>query len=458
MTVVATRNETHSHQRPHLFRMLKVVTITFFIVIIPLLTLIGTHRQFSEFSPIDEGAHYDYVKRIYSHGIPIMGDVMLMSSLNDISCYGVALDGLVLPPCDSNKVVPEAFPGGGLQYEAQQPPAYYFYAATVSPAFDLFGFGALGALRATGLLLIIGANFALYRASRLLKIPLLLFLPALGVLNFAPVVAYHQSIVSNDAAVLPIASLIAYLVARNVTNRHTSTIWWIIVGLLAGLTKGTLLIACGVAFLFTLIWSFPSNQSLNFSTVWRKTTRHRYIQQVGLLAISAGVSTGIWSVFVTSTTKVPLNTLAPFDVLRGGAVSIQLIMRQALVGFSPLTQSFAPYNGLGPDSMAVINFVVNTSLITACAAGVFVATRTWWRVAGPVILIVQYLGTLALGISIWRTYDMDPGLSSRYGLAATPFIILILCAGIRRYFAQIIFACAASIVALLYAINIFAST
>lgn len=425
---------------------------------IPVLILISTHRQFPEFSPIDEGAHYDYVKRIYSHGIPIMGDVILPTSLNDIACYGVALDGLVLPPCDSDQVIPTNFPGAGLQYEAQQPPGYYLFAATISPIFQWIGLGALGAMRASGLLLFFATNVTIYSAARLLRIREWVLLPMIAVLNFAPVVAYHQSIVSNDVAILPLSSLIFYLVVRTISGKSTPTFVWLLLGIVAGLTKGTLLIACGIAFLFIVLWTLRVDKPIKLSQLRNEFTDNKPVRQLTILTASATITTGIWSVFLTTTTRIPLETLPPFDVLRQGSVSIQLIMREALVGFYPLTQSFAPYNGVSPDSMAVVNFIVNISMIASCAAGIFVATRVWWRVAGPIVLIIQYVGTLALGISIWRTYDMDPGLSSRYGLAAAPLIILILCAGIQRRFAQVVLSCSASAVALVYALNVLAST
>ena len=439
-------------------RVLKFFLALFVVVGIPILIVFSTHKQFPHFSPIDEGAHYDYVKRIYSHGVPIMGDVILTSSLNDFSCYGVDLEGLVFPPCDSDQVTPAAFPGAGLQYEAQQPPAYYLFAASISPIIKWFGLGPLAAVRVSGLLLFFVANLAIYRAARLLKIQDWIVLPVIAGLNFSPVVAYQQSIVSNDVAVLSISSLILYLVARTLSDKKTPTVLWILVGAIAGLTKGTLLVAYGSAFFFTLFWSIRIEGKLKLFEMRKRIIENHAMRQVTMLTITAVLMTGLWGIFVSVTARIPLETFPTFDVLRQGPVSIQLIMRAALVGFYPLTQSFVPYNGMSSDSMALVNFIVNTSIIAACASGVFVATRVWWRVAGPILLVMQYLCALAIGISIWRVYDMDPGLASRHGLAAAPFSVLILCAGVQRRVGQVILSSGAVIVAFLYAINIVAST
>ena len=101
-------------------------------VIAPLVLVASIVQRYTVFSPIDEAAHFDYVQRLPGSGIPVMGDTMLQSSLEIIACRGSDLPGLVLPKCGTNEVKPEAFPGQGLQYEAQQPPLYYLTAAPLA--------------------------------------------------------------------------------------------------------------------------------------------------------------------------------------------------------------------------------------------------------------------------------------------------------------------------------------
>ena len=71
-------------------------------------------------------------------------------------------------------------------------------------------------------------------------------------------------------------------------------------------------------------------------------------------------------------------------------------------------------------------------------AGAFVASRNWWRLAGPLALAAQYFGTVALGIGIWRSYNMTPGLVGRYGLVMLPALILVLAAGVQRTVGRVI--------------------
>lgn len=432
--------------------------LVFLIVIgAPLLVLWGTHSSFPEFSPIDEGAHYDYVDRIYSDGVPIMGELMLPSSLNKIACYGVDLEGLVLPDCDSVEVIPQNFPGGALQYEAQQPPLYYLYVATVAPVLELFGLGSLGSMRLCGAFLLILSNFLILGSARAIRVPMTLIVPVLLVVNFSPVVAYHQTVVSNDAAILPIASLITYLILRSLTGSKDSIYWWIALGLVGGFTKGTVLILCGIALLFSIFWSVAKVKTTTMNTLRNIVLTDSLVQRTFALLLSAFVASGFWAIFVSATTEVPLDTLAPFDGLRGGEVTIQMIMNQALVGLRPLTQSFAPFNGVDGDLISVVNFFVDFSLLAACAAGIFLVSRTWWSVTGPLILIGQYLGTFALGISFFLTYNINPGLSSRYGLSVVPLMILVLCSGIQQKHTRIGLSIASVVVAGIYALNVLAS-
>ena len=66
-----------------------------FCVVLPTAVVGNVIQRHSQFSPIDEGAHFDYVERLYSHGIPVLGDRLLPSTLKEIACRGTALPGIV---------------------------------------------------------------------------------------------------------------------------------------------------------------------------------------------------------------------------------------------------------------------------------------------------------------------------------------------------------------------------
>jgi hypothetical protein len=92
-------------------------------VIVPA-SLVGIHiHENPKLSPIDEGAHLDYVTRIEHGSMPRLGQRLQPSTLRVTACAGFVLK-VKLPACDARKLTPQEFPGGGYQYEAQQPPTY----------------------------------------------------------------------------------------------------------------------------------------------------------------------------------------------------------------------------------------------------------------------------------------------------------------------------------------------
>ena len=108
-------------------------------VVVPA-SLVGIHiHENPKLSPIDEGAHLDYVTRIEQGSMPRLGQRLQPSTLRVTACAGFVLN-VKLPPCDAHKLTPQEFPGGGYQYEAQQPPTYY----AVTVPFRLFFFSVLG--------------------------------------------------------------------------------------------------------------------------------------------------------------------------------------------------------------------------------------------------------------------------------------------------------------------------
>src|SRR5579862_4328573 len=139
-------------------------------VIVPA-SLVGIHiHENPKLSPIDEGAHLDYVTRIEHGGIPRLGQRLQPSTLRVTVCAGFVLK-VKLPPCDAHKLTPQEFPAGGYQYEAQQPPTYY----AVTVPFRLFFVDVVGvsdpdATRLVGILWLVGGLLLLWAAARLLRL------------------------------------------------------------------------------------------------------------------------------------------------------------------------------------------------------------------------------------------------------------------------------------------------
>ena len=80
---------------------------------------------------------------------------------------------------------------------------------------------------------------------------------------------------------------------------------------------------------------------------------------------------------------------------------------------------------------AVLEKLLEYLLIAGGLAGVFVTPRRWFHWLGLVTLPTLYLGGFVLGVSVYVTYNADPSLSGRYGLALAPMLVVALVASIR---------------------------
>ncbi len=150
------------------------------------------------------------------------------------------------------------------------------------------------------------------------------------------------------------------------------------------------------------------------------------------MIIGGLVSGLVWNYISRARATIPGDVFPTFDVLRGQPVGVISIMREALIVFGPLTDSYTPFGAWNGDINQLLSALTRLVLFGAGLAGVFVAGRSWWRMAGPVAIAAQYFGAVALGIGIWRSYNMTPGLAGRYGLVMVPALILVLAAGVQR--------------------------
>lgn len=399
-------------------------------IVVPLAIVGIVAQRYEKFSPIDEAAHFDYLRRSMSFDVPIMGDEMAQETNDIVACTGVDLPGLVLPRCGSKAVKAENFPGGGLSYEAQQPPLYYWTTAPLAWVVEkVAGLGPLGSARAIGGLWLALACVALYLTGMALKVNRGLLLALLLFVVASPVVAYHNSIVSNDAAVLCAASFLVMVAARVHTERKSLIGLCFGVSFAAGMIKTSLVITAGCLAVVLLLGVLAEG-------TWREKSlkqllRVPYVGSALSMGSGALLAAFLWNTFTRLTATMPLETFPVFDVLRGQDVGYQSIAREALVFFGTLTDSYTPFVSWNPNVHQMLAVLGKVFIIGFGTAGLFASGRSWWRVSAPVALVGGYLGTFAVGVGIWRTYDMTPGLVSRYGLPVVPILLLAAAGGIR---------------------------
>jgi len=421
------------------------IVVAFMVCIVAPVSLVALHiHENPMFSPIDESAHFDYVNRIADGGLPRLGQPMLNTTMRAVACRGTALPGAVVPPCSTAVLHPGQFGGGGLSYEAQQPPAYY--AITVPfrwAAVHIFGLSPLSGTRAVGALWLVAGLLLLWIAGRVLRLAPKVIGAAILLVAVAPAVVYESSIVSNTASMVFVGGLIA--VSAALAFRYPGR--WVppvllLVGVFAAATKETgALAAVVVAALFAIL-AFPRRPTgagwLRSAWGWVRI----WLPNGGALAIGAVVTVVAWSVISNRLSLIDPKTLPALGALRGYPVGVALIAREALTLLTPATGSYdafrtttsatVPVSSLLSQHLQTITGVLLGYLfIAGGAAGLFVRPRRWHHWLGLLTLAALFVGGIVLGVGIWLTYDADPGLSGRYGLALLPFLAIALVTAVR---------------------------
>ena len=399
-------------------------------VVIPALLVVSTIDRHPRLSPIDEGAHFDYVERIYSHGIPTFGDRLLRSSLREMACRGTRLDGLLVPACDAKVMKYDLFPGGAYQYEAQQPPLYYAVTAPVAKVAEkVLGVAPLGAMRLVGLLWLVAGLLVLWKTSRVLNVAATPMLATIFAIAAAPNVVYYSSIVSNDAAGIFFGGLAAYLGAMSFTRGKGYVIPAVALGLAAALTKTSCALPVGVVGLILVAVTLHRQSG--------STDNHRNMRFTGLGMMGGSIAgTLLWVVYYRAVATIEPKKLPTFDVLRGGPVNMGNILSQAKSFLAPLADSYNPFAAWNGEVNGLLISLGMFAIVAGLAAGAFSRERTWWSVAGPIVLVCLYVGGVVIGVGIWRAYDINPGVSGRYALPMLPLAALIITGGLQRRFGQ----------------------
>jgi hypothetical protein len=382
---------------------------------------INTHPAFS---PIDEAVHFDYVERVASGELPRQGQLLLPSTLREYACRGLAL-GPELPPCGSQTLEHRQFPQGGFQYEAQQPP--FYYALTVPlrwVAQHVLGVGdEVDATRATNIAWLIAGLLLLWAAGRIMAIDPLALGAGLLLLAAAPTVVYGAGTVSNDATAIPAAGLVALVAALvHRSQGPRAPIALLGAGAVAAGGKATNLLAVVAVSALFAVAAIANHAS---AERWTTTVR-RWSRTGGALLLGGALSAGAWALVHRSLSLIDLRDEPSFSVLRGTPRTLGLVMRRAGEVLDPLTNSFVSPDTLGRNLQVPWHATLPLLLGAGSLTGLFVSPRRWSHYLGLITVPVLYLGGVALGLALVISYDIDPGLSGRYGLSVAPLMVLVL--------------------------------
>ena len=396
-----------------------------FCVVLPTAVVGSVIQRHSQFSPIDEQAHFDYVERLYSHGLPAVGDPLMESTLREIACRGTALPGIVTPSCDSPTFTAKDFPGEGYQYEAQQPPLYYAVTAPVAKVMEkVAGLGPVGSARMMGVFLLIAGLLLSWHVAQLMKIPRLTSLAGIAVMGLSPTVVYYSAIVNNDSAGILCGALVCLVAALAHTKQRSYAKHAVAIGIVCALTKSVFILPAVIIGMAMVAVSLHQAGGISVLTSKNKWKNWRQSPSTKMRTLAS----------------IPLSQLPTFQVLRGTKANLGNVLEEATHLLSPLTGLYHPFQYWNKDVFTFLNTVSLVAIVAGCAAGVFVATRQWWAVLGPLVLLGLFAGGIAMGVGFWSIYHFAPTTEPRYALSMVPVLVLILCAGIQRATAQKVFA------------------
>jgi hypothetical protein len=388
-----------------------------------------------KFSPIDEAAHWDYVKRVAGASVPRIGQRFQPSTLREIACRGTDLNGLVVPKCTARHLSADSFPGNAAQYEAQQPPTYY--AATVPLRWfgrDVLGMADVTATRAAGILWLTVGLLLLWSAARIVELDVPVIGAGILLLATAPVVIYHTAIISNDVPSILGGSLVALLgaLAWKRPGRWTAPVLSIAAFSLVAIKTTELFPVTVVAALFLLrAWAEGPPWDRQKWSANLKPVARRWLRDGGVLFIGGVAAAVIWILVNRSLALIDPKQLGAFAILRTHGVSAALILREALSLLSPTFESFVTPRTLSSNLQVVFADLVRFLLIAGAAAGLFVSPRRWFHWLGLLIIPVLIVGGFLFGLGLRINYAIDPSLSARYALPVAPLLILTLVAAVR---------------------------
>ena len=419
-----------------------------FCVVLPTAVVGSVIQRHSQFSPIDEQAHFDYVERLYSHGLPAVGDALMESTLREMACRGTALPGIVTPSCDSPTFTAKDFPGEGYQYEAQQPPLYYAVTAPVAKVMEkVAGLGPVGSARMMGVFLLIAGLLLSWHVAQLMKIPRLTSLAGIAVMGLSPTVVYYSAIVNNDSAGFLCGALVCLVAALAHTKQRSYAKRAVAIGIVCALTKSVFILPAVIIGMAMVAVSLHQAGGISVLTSknklknwWQSPSTKTYAHTGVAFVASSLICTLVWTMVMRTLASIPLSQLPTFQVLRGTKANLGNVLEEATHLLSPLTGLYHPFQYWNQDVFSFLNTVSLVAIVAGCAAGVFVATRQWWAVLGPLVLLGLFIGGIAMGIGFWTIYHFAPTTEPRYALSMVPVLVLILCAGIQRANAQKVFA------------------
>lgn len=388
-----------------------------------------------KFSPVDESAHYDYVNRVAEGEVPRQGERLTDETLREIACKGNAFAAVTAPPCSTEVLRPDEFPGRGYQYEALHPPTYHALTVPVRWVVqNVFGVSdRLNATRAVGIAWLLAGLLLFWAAGRVMGIEPVRRGAVLLLVVAAPSVIFFHATVSTDVTAITAGGVVA-LAAAVAYQREAGAPWLL-------LAAGAFAAACKVTNMFAVVtisaaFAVAAIVSRSSGEAWTTTAR-RWMRDGGALLVGGVAVAVLWVIVHRSIALVSLTEEPALEGLRGGSQSLGPVLRVATTFLQPLTEEVAvglvSAATLQQDVQQPFYAALGFLLIAGGLAGLFVSPRRWPHVVGLISVPALYLGGVVLGLGFMVGFGTDAGegVSGRYAMSVAPVMLLCLAEALR---------------------------
>jgi hypothetical protein len=156
----------------------------------------------------------------------------------------------------------------------------------------------------------------------------------------------------------------------------------------------------------------------------------------GALLAGGLVATLVWVSIHRALALIDLKEEPSFEALRRVPHGFDVIVRGAVTLLHPASEELAVAlsspSTLNRPVQEALGATLSYLLIGGALTGLFVSRRRWSHALGLIAVPTLYLGGVALGVAIVRTYGITPGLSGRYGMSMAPLLALVLADSLDR--------------------------
>lgn len=210
-------------------------------------------RWLPQMSPIDEATYLDVIFKFPNDLVAQGGEYYGPEIREKFACDGNHVFGKAGPACGSDYSDPNAFPQSGKTTADAYFPLFFWIAGIVSRFLSLFGIDLTIGARLSMLIFGVATMLILYKAMRMLSVPIGVAYSVLTLAMMTPVFWWTFGYLSTDAPVILFGSLVFLITIGFLQG--TISLWWLAPVAAAGmLFKVTTFLGIGLAVLIVMLY------------------------------------------------------------------------------------------------------------------------------------------------------------------------------------------------------------